>query len=138
MMVIDGGHVVGVARRRRGQRAFRFRMMERFGKRCAFTGPQPALTLEAAHLYSFAERPEHQPDGGLLLRRDCHRLFDANLLAVNPESWRVEVAPTLARYPTYQQLEGVQIDRQFRPNRDLVAAHYLTSMDVFVASESAE
>jgi ribosomal protein L37AE/L43A len=133
---ISGGHVIGAARRRRGQRAFRFKMMERFGERCAFTGPQPALTLEAAHLYSFAERPEHHSHGGLLLRRDCHRLFDANLLTVNPDTWRVEVSPTLAPYPTYEGLAGValEVDTAKRPDIELVDAHYRASLEVFAAS----
>lgn len=132
-LAIQGGHVEVATRRRRGQRAFRFKMMERFGETCAFTGPQHALTLEAAHLYSFAKRPEHHPDGGLLLRRDCHKLFDANLLAINPDTWRVEVAPELARYPTYRQLRGVElhVDQQKRPDPGLIEAHYEVSQRIF-------
>lgn len=133
---IEGGHIEGVARRRRGQRAFRFKMMERFGECCAFTGPQHPLALEASHLYSFAKRPEHHPHGGLILRRDCHSLFDANLLAINPDTWRVEVAPILTKYPTYHQLAGteLQVDHKRRPDADLIEAHYRVSQRLFSLS----
>jgi hypothetical protein len=36
--------------------------------------------LEACHLYSYAEIGRHDIEGGLLLRRDLHRLFDQGLL----------------------------------------------------------
>jgi hypothetical protein len=67
----------------------------RYGERCAFSGVQPPQVLEAAHLYSFAKRPEHRRDSGLILRRDYHALFDAKLVAVNPESLKIEIAPRL-------------------------------------------
>lgn len=124
--VILGGHTVGVARRRIGQRKFRFSMMERFGENCAFSGPQPPQVLEAAHLYSYSERPTHEHDGGLLLRRDLHALFDAKLLAINPSNWRVEVAPQVERFPTYRLLSGreLQVSRDRLPARHLVEQHY--------------
>ena len=33
--------------------------------------------LDAAHIRSFSERPDHDVRNGLLLRSDVHRLFDA-------------------------------------------------------------
>jgi hypothetical protein len=53
--LLAGGHTLGMVRRRIGQREFRFKMMERFGEKCAFSGAQPPHTLEAAHLYSYAQ-----------------------------------------------------------------------------------
>jgi hypothetical protein len=124
--VILGGHTIGISRRRIGQRKFRFSMMERFGENCAFSGPQPPQVLEAAHLYSFSERPTHDHDGGLLLRRDFHSLFDAKLLAINPTTWKVEVAPRVLAFPTYRPLDGseVRIPRDRRPSRSLIKKHY--------------
>jgi hypothetical protein len=130
---IRGGHVTAIVRRRRGQREFRFRMMERFGERCAFTGDQPPQTLEAAHLYQYAVRPEHHPNGGLLLRRDHHALFDAKLIAVNPDSWRIETAPVLDRFPTYKSVDGAELrlEPAQRPDRELIAVHYEEAQRVF-------
>lgn len=133
--IILGGHQPGITRRRIGQRKFRFALMERFGENCAFSGAQPPHVLEAAHLYNFAERPTHQHDGGLLLRRDFHALFDARLLTVNPTSWQIEVAPQLSRFHTYQDLAGseLQVPHQKRPSRSLVAEHYESCQMVFAA-----
>lgn len=133
---ITGGHTLGVVRRRRGQREFRFRMMERFGERCAVTGEQPPQVLEAAHLYSYAKRAEHHHSGGLLLRRDHHALFDAKLLTINPSSWQVEIAPTLHRFDTYRAVDGneLQVPIALRPDRSLVSEHYREAQVVFANS----
>jgi hypothetical protein len=130
---IIGGHSTGVVRRRRGQRTFRFEMIRRFGERCAFSGPQPPQVLEAAHLYSFAERAEHRRDGGLLLRRDYHALFDAKLVAINPSTLRIEIAPRLHEFPSYQKLEGtaIQVDAKQRPSLELLGDHYDKAIRVF-------
>jgi predicted restriction endonuclease len=61
--------------------------------------------LEACHLYSYAEIGRHEADGGLLLRRDLHRLFDRGLLAVT-EDGTVDVADSLTPYPLYAALHG--------------------------------
>jgi len=133
---ILGGHTTGIFRRRRGQRTFRFEMLERFGERCAFSGVQPPQVLEAAHLYSYAERPEHRRDGGLILRRDYHALFDAKLVAVNPESLRIEIAPRLFDYPTYRSLDGtaLQIEQGREPSLGLLADHYGQATRVFASN----
>jgi hypothetical protein len=130
---ILGGHTEAVVRRRRGQRAFRFEMIKRYGERCAFSGVQPPQVLEAAHLYSFASRPVHRSDGGLLLRRDYHSLFDAKLIAINPANLKVEIAPRLYDYSSYRGLDGVtlQFDSDKRPSLDLLADHYDQAIRVF-------
>lgn len=93
-----------LVRVRRGQQQFRDRLLESQGSVCAFTGGAPARVLEAGHLYSYAQLGTHYEHGGLMLRRDIHRLFDDGLLAVQPSSLRVDVAPGLADYPQYARL----------------------------------
>lgn len=130
---ILGGHTEGIVRRRRGQRVFRFEMLKRYGERCAFSGIQPPQVLEAAHLYSYAMRAEHLKDGGLLLRRDYHALFDAKLIAVNPTSLQIEIAPRLFDYSSYRKLDGLalQVEADKRPSLDLLAEHYDQAIQVF-------
>jgi ribosomal protein S27AE len=82
--VISGGHTVRQVSVRVGQPAFRAELVRKYGSICAFSGPAPAEALEAGHLYSYAEIGRHDIEGGLLLRRDLHRLFDQGLLAVTP------------------------------------------------------
>ena len=131
--IILGGHVEATVRRRRGQREFRFKMMEKYGEICAFSGEQPPQVLEAAHINSFAQTGEHHLNGGLLLRRDFHALFDANLMTVNPDSWTIEIAPRLQRFETYRPLNGgtLHIPPIERPSTLLLDAHYEQSMRIF-------
>lgn len=101
-----GGHRQSTVRVRVGQAAFRRGLLEKFDANCAFSGPQPPEVLEAAHLYSFAETGKHESGGGLLMRRDLHRLFDLGLLTVDADSLQVCVAEELSRHPDYAALQG--------------------------------
>lgn len=131
--LILGGHTESIVRRRRGQRQFRFKLIERYGEICAFSGGQPPQVLEAAHLYSFAEKPEHHADGGLLLRRDFHALFDAHLITVNPSSLTIEIAPRLHEYDSYRPLsqQNLVIPSDVRPSAELLEVHYEKSKAIF-------
>jgi ribosomal protein L37AE/L43A len=93
-----------LVRVRRGQRQFRASILAAQGKVCAFTGAAPDRVLEAGHLYSYAQLGTHFKHGGLMLRRDIHRLFDDGLLAVDPLKLRIDVAADLAEYPQYERL----------------------------------
>lgn len=99
------GFTRALVRVRRGQTRFREQTLARQGNICAFTGGAPARVLEAGHLYSYARLGEHYEHGGLMLRRDIHRLFDDGLLAVEPGRLRVDVAPELRDFPQYAVLQ---------------------------------
>lgn len=105
----EGGHRNATVRVRRGQGAFRARLLAAHGESCAITGPCPEAALEAAHLYSYAEQGEHHQHGGLLMRRDLHRLFDLGLIAVRAKSWTIDVDPSLMAFPDYAALHGHEI-----------------------------
>ncbi|MFD7301144.1 HNH endonuclease [Streptomyces pharetrae] len=122
---ISGGHKRVTVRARVGQAAFRLQLLKAQGETCAFTGPQPAAVLEAAHLYSYAATGEHHDSGGLLLRRDIHRLFDLGLIAVHPKTTTLDVAARLAGYPLYAALHGVEPTVRIRPkHRPWLIAHW--------------
>jgi predicted RNA-binding Zn-ribbon protein involved in translation (DUF1610 family) len=103
---IAGGHRTATARVRVGQAAFRNRLLEQFGDVCALTGPAPRQVLEAAHLYRYADRGRHHDDGGFLLRRDIHRLFDFGQIAVDPRTLKIDVADVLLPFADYARLRG--------------------------------
>ncbi|MFF7156764.1 HNH endonuclease [Streptomyces sp. NPDC008139] len=103
---IAGGHSEAIVRVRRGQPAFRAALLKTFGEVCAFTGPCPAYVLEAAHLYSYAANGEHYANGGLLLRRDTHRLFDLGEIAINPQTLTLDITERTRAYPDYARLHG--------------------------------
>ena len=131
--LIVGGHKIQLSRRRVGQQEFRLSLIHNNGENCFISGAQPACVLEASHIRSFAEHESHSIDGGLLLRRDFHTLFDRQLIRINPDNWVVETAPKIREYPTYgaiherklQQLSGV------KPNHAWLKDHYDSAESIF-------
>ncbi|ORI21126.1 HNH endonuclease signature motif containing protein [Rhodococcus sp. 1168] len=82
--------------------------MDRYASNCAFSGDMPHEVLEAAHLYSYAKVGDHHDEGGILLRRDLHRLFDLGKIAVLDNS-RISVHNSLRPYPLYNELDGQRL-----------------------------
>jgi len=122
--VISGGHTVRQVSVRIGQPAFRAELVRKYGSICAFSGPAPAEALEACHLYSYAEIGRHDIEGGLLLRRDLHRLFDQGLLAVTPDG-TIDVADSLKEYDLYSRLHAQQLKVSTTPRqREWLALHW--------------
>ncbi|WP_144018648.1 HNH endonuclease signature motif containing protein [Demequina sp. NBRC 110051] len=110
----DQGHRQSVVRVRRGQSQFRNHLLETQGEVCAFTGAAPRRALEAGHLYSYAKLGQHHQYGGLILRRDIHRLFDDGMLALDPLRLTVDVSGDLKRYPQYGRLHGNELKLDLR------------------------
>ncbi|NYI59117.1 HNH endonuclease signature motif containing protein [Cellulomonas soli] len=114
-----------LVRVRRGQQQFREHILATQGSVCAFTGDAPPRVLEAGHLYSYARLGTHVEHGGVMLRRDIHRLFDDGLLAVEPNRLRVDVAPSLAVYPQYARLDGEPLSLRLRDQQvEWLAKHW--------------
>lgn len=122
---IPGGHVLRQTRSRIGQDAFRKRQLERFGIRCAITGPHPAAALDAAHLYAYSTTSHHDLHGGLLLRKDLHALFDRGLLTIDSKSWTVELHQSIRSFPQLHGFHGtkLQLTAELLPNPAYVEAH---------------
>ena len=111
----DDGGVVGTTRKaRRNQSQFRLNMMELYDSACAISGVSIGEVLEAAHILRHSETGVNHTGNGLLLRVDLHRLFDANLIAVNPESLKIWISRLLKGTKTYQELSG----RKLRSRND--------------------
>jgi hypothetical protein len=109
---LAGGHAHATVRVRVGQARFRTRLLAAHGDVCAFSGPAPQAALDACHLYSYSEVGKHHAEGGLLLRRDLHRLFDLGLVAVNPNTLTIDVADALSKFATYSSLHGQSLKVQ--------------------------
>lgn len=74
-----------LARRRLGQGAFRIRVTDTYGRRCAVSGEHTLPVLEAAHIRPVGSGGEHQITNGLLLRSDIHKLFDRGYVTITPD-----------------------------------------------------
>jgi putative restriction endonuclease len=91
--------------RRRGQAAFRRKVLATYRGRCAVTGADVLPVLDAAHISPFSGSASDHIENGLLLRSDIHALFDLGLLAVDSASMRCLLDPSLAS-TSYADLEG--------------------------------
>jgi len=88
---------------RPGQSEFREALLARYGERCLVTGCPLPEVVQAAHIVPYAERRDHHPSNGLLLRADIHVLFDRHLLGIEPETMVVSVHPE-AQFSGYEYL----------------------------------
>ncbi len=64
--------------------------------------------MEAAHIIPYVETENNHPSNGLLLRADLHTLFDLYLIAIDPETMKIYLAPSL-RLTNYRELEGISL-----------------------------
>ncbi|MFC9832566.1 HNH endonuclease [Rhodococcus sp. NPDC127530] len=121
---IQGGHTTRPVRVRLGQPAFRAKLIRKYGLNCALTGPAPKEVLEACHLYSYAKVGQHDDEGGLLLRRDLHRLFDEGLVAIT-KLGTIDVAETIRQYPPYGAIHGQKLSIKLtKRQRNWVRLHW--------------
>jgi hypothetical protein len=91
---------------RRGQRAFREQLMAAYGRRCAVSRCTVPDILEAAHVTRYLGPKSNRMTNGLLLRADLHTLYDCGLLAFDPVTRAVMLAPAL-RGSEYEAFAGV-------------------------------
>lgn len=92
---------------RRKQAAFRTGLLEIFEGRCAVTGCSALDAVDAAHIIGVDGEGEDTISNGLILRADLHRLFDRDLMAVDPNTGSVHFAETCQR--DYAELEGTRV-----------------------------
>ncbi|GAA4873469.1 HNH endonuclease [Serinicoccus chungangensis] len=109
---------------RQGQTAFRNALLEVYAG-CAVTGTRFAPALDAAHIYPYKGVQSNEVRNGLILRKDIHRLFDLDLLALEDDG-TIRVAPEVSE-PIYKELDGTAArfpeDRQSRPDPAVLQAH---------------
>ena len=112
--------------RRRGQSKFRESLLTAYNSCCAITGCDAEPALEAAHIIPYNGTQTNHPSNGLLLRADLHTLFDLHLIAIDPKSKKVLVAPSL-RNTSYCELEGKSIikptSKDSYPNEQALERH---------------
>ena len=112
--------------RRRGQAAFRNSLLAAYEGACAITACQVEPILEAAHIIPYLGPTTNHIQNGLLLRADIHTLFDLQLLAIEPNSLTVAIAPSLLN-SEYAPLTGCSLrlpsSEDSHPSRDALRAH---------------
>ncbi|MEO9299954.1 HNH endonuclease [Devosia alba] len=95
---------------RRYQTAFRQALLNKRPNCCAITGTSELSVLQAAHIIPYAERfaDRDKLENGLLLRSDIHKLFDAHLVSIDPQTKKVVISD-LVKSSDYLNLRGKTI-----------------------------
>ena len=101
----DKRYVTQTIPARDGQTKFRRNLIDHYGSTCMITGENVEGVIEAAHITPFSESQSNIISNGLLLRADVHRLFDINLITIEPETFIVHVHPSI-RHSSYGVYHG--------------------------------
>lgn len=111
---------------RRGQAAFRSELLVHFQRRCVVSDCQVEEILEAAHIHPYRGTKDHHVENGLLLRADLHTLFDLSLLAIDPQTHQLLLAPHVAQDPYYETLANkkIQFPKKQPPIRQALEARF--------------
>jgi len=120
----DRETTIRAIRLRRGQKAFRDKLMKRYNNTCVVTGCKIIDILEAAHIKPYRGKNDHHPANGLLLRADIHTLFDLNLVSIHPENLTVHFHPQAK--DEYAAYEGIKIPAtsNTRPSQESLRYHF--------------
>jgi hypothetical protein len=123
----------GQIRVRRGQGAFRDKLLETYGRRCAVTGTILEPILEAAHIVPHAEGTNYRTNNGLLLRADIHTLFDLHHLSIDGRG--VVHLSRVAMQSDYRQYHGKSIRLPARSSEQPYATNLDSRHERFLARE---
>lgn len=93
---------------RKGQSAFRKRLLHVYDGKCAISEVDVVTVLDAAHIDDYARSGVNDSTNGLLLRSDFHDLFDAGLLTIDPDTLVIRVDSSLSQ-SYYAQFDGKTI-----------------------------
>lgn len=111
---------------RRGQKRFRDLLLLAYEGKCAITGCSILDILEAAHIVPHRGKHTDTTPNGLLLRADLHTLFDCQLLAIDPDTKKVLLAPRIAE-SEYKEWYGRRIrlpkNTRVQPNTEALRKH---------------
>ena len=114
---------------RQGQADFRKDLLEAYAGKCAVTGYDIELALDAAHVRKYNGRHTNFVQNGILLRKDLHKLFDHGVFGIRPSDLRIVVSER-AKNSKYTELNGMRLttptDRHLSPDLGLLEEHLKT------------
>lgn len=119
--------------RRRGQRAFRAKLLRIYGGRCAITACSIEAILEAAHVTPYLGPDTNKAGNGMLLRADIHTLWDLGLIAIDPESMKLWVSPNLvgSEYEKFNNMTAfISQNLEARPSIEALKAQWKLARDL--------
>lgn len=109
-----------------GQGKFGLAVRQLWNHRCSVTGASTKVVLEASHIKSWADSNDAQrldPNNGLLLSANLHKLFDAGLITFD-DSGKMLVSSKLSQ--SEQEIFGI-IGKKLSKKPSVETANYLSN-----------
>ena len=107
---------------RKGQYLFRKELLKLYKGSCAISGTNIIEIIEAAHIMAYINTESNNIQNGILLRRDIHRLFDLDLIAIDTD-YNILVSSKLKDTPFYKY-QGQKIllpkNEKNHPSKDVL------------------
>ena len=94
---------------RLGQPEFRAKLLRAYESRCALSGCDIDVALEAAHIRGVSSGGTHAVSNGLLLRADLHTLLDVGYLTIS-DKFKVLVRDSI-RHSQYGEFHGKSLTK---------------------------
>ena len=115
--------------RREGQPKFRKELLQAYAGQCAISGCDVEVLLEAANIVPYQGIHTNHVSNGLLLRADLHKLFDLQMLCIQPSNMQIKLHPTLMK-SEYKQFDGASlrtvVDPADAPSKAALEQHYIS------------
>lgn len=112
---------------REGQDKFREKVLNTYNHTCCISGYHLDCVLEATHVTPFNGPESNTIKNGICLRSDLHKLWDAFLIAINPDTNCIEISSILNK-TKYKQYAGQKvfqnIDTSKIPSKELLKIQY--------------
>lgn len=102
---------------RQGQPAFRRKLLNAYGRKCAVTGCTIEATLEAAHIRPYWGDITNDVRNGLLLRADIHTLYDLGHIKIDGR-YRITALPEIKAAYDLPPMICLPNDPANHPNED--------------------
>ena len=120
--VAERRYALATVKRRLHQTTFREAVMAAYGRRCALSGLNVPVLLDAAHIVADKDELMGQPvvANGLPLSKTHHAAFDMNLIGIDPD-YGVHVSERLRRErdgPMLEAIKGLHGGRIRLPGRN--------------------
>ena len=112
----QGGRKHVPVKDRKGQPAFRQKVLTAYGNQCAITATRITEVLQAAHIQPYVNEDSNHVQNGLCLRADIHALFDEGLIALNPDYSIIVSERVTAASKEYRKLNGRSLRLPSDPN----------------------
>lgn len=91
-----------------GQSNFSSKIFKAYKYKCCISNDECTEILHAGHIQGYINKNSHHIQNGLLLRVDFHKLYDSDLIYIDP-SYKVHVSE-LIKSPYYRSFHGKRIN----------------------------